>query len=179
MRIGFDLDKVFVNTPPLIPDVIIERLYKAKSNGVLLYRIPKRPGQLIRRVGHTPFLRPVIQENIAFLRSINRQEHSLYLISSRFGFLEDITERLVKRLGLDTVFTHIYFNYDNKQPHLYKNAIIKKLRLDRYVDDDLRLLQFVAAQNKQTRFFWLNPKKDNISLAPNITAITSLKSVLS
>ena len=30
MNIGFDLDKVFIDTPPFIPKTVIEKLYKKK-----------------------------------------------------------------------------------------------------------------------------------------------------
>ena len=127
MNIGFDLDRVFINTPPLVPGKIITKLYKKKDNGVLLYRIPSRPEQLFRRATHMPLFRPPIEENLAILRSIPKKDNKLYLISSRYKFLEGATKQLVKVYGLDLLFDKLYFNFENKQPHIFKNEILPKL----------------------------------------------------
>ncbi len=114
MNIGFDLDGIFINTPPLVPKELIEKLYKKKDNGVLLYKIPSSSEQLFRKATHLPMFRPPIKDNLKFLKSISKKDHKLYLISSRFKFLEKETNQLVKKYGLDTVFDGIYFNFDNK-----------------------------------------------------------------
>jgi len=178
MNLGFDLDKVFVDYPLLLPDKVINRLYKKHANGQLLYRIPSRPEQVLRKIIHIPFLRPGIKKNIAFLESLPKKDHKLYLISSRFSFLKKATKEITERHGLDKIFDEMYFNYENKQPHIFKNEVLKKLNLDRYVDDDFHLLKYVAKQNKKTQFFWLNPQKKNHMLTRNITAIYNLKDML-
>ena len=177
MNIGFDFDKVFIDYPPGLPDVLFDKLYKKKSNGTLLYRIPSKPEQVFRRLTHLSFLRPLIKENVAFLRSIPKQEHRIYLVSSRFGFLEQVTSRLVKKHGFDKIFDGMYFNFQNLQPHLFKSEVIKELKLDMYVDDDLPLLRYVARHNKRTRFYWLN-KSVAKQVTHNITGVTTLSDVL-
>jgi len=137
MKIGFDLDKVFIDTPPLVPNSVINKFYKKRDNGVLLYRIPSPHEQLLRKATHVPLLRRGIKKNLAFLRSIPKTTNQLYLISSRFKFLEPETLRLIKSYELDKIFDEMYFNYDNRQPHEFKNEVLKKLRLDIFVDDDL------------------------------------------
>jgi len=178
MNLGFDLDKVFLNYPPLIPDKVIDRLYKKKSNGVLLYRIPSRPEQILRQLIHIPFLRQSIKKNVAFLEAIPRTEHKLYLISSRFSFLEKRTKQITSQRGFDKIFDGMYFNFENKQPHIFKDEVLKKLKIDRYVDDDFHLLKYVAKQNKNTKFFWLNSQKKSHLLTRNITAISDLNDML-
>lgn len=178
MNIGFDLDKVLVNYPPLIPDSVIDGLYKKRVRGGLQYRFPSKPEQFIRKLSHAPFLRPKIKENIAFLRDIAKENNALYLVSSRFQFLRPETERLTKKLGFHTLFTKMFFNYDNKQPHEFKSEIIKKLHLDIYVDDDFPLLKHVAKENKATHFFWLSRRKRPEKLTRNITAINTLSDIL-
>ena len=177
MNIGFDLDRVFINYPPLVPGAVIEKFYKKKNNGELLYRIPKKPGQVFRTVMHHPLLRQPIKNNHEFLTSIPKNKHHLYLISSRYGFLRQRTEALVKKYQFDELFDGLYFNYENQQPHLFKNEIIKSLNLDLYIDDDFPLLKYVAKQNKKTMFFWLNNKRKQ-QMTRNIMAITSLSDML-
>ena len=165
MNIGFDLDKVFINYPPFIPDYVIDKFYKKKANGTLLYRMPSKPEQIIRKLSHHPILRAPIAQNIN-------------LISSRFGFLEVETVQLMKRHGFDKIFDGLYFNFSNKQPHIFKNEIINKLNLDIYVDDDFHLLKYVAKFNKKTKFYWLNRKRENSLLTRNIIAIKKLPDIL-
>lgn len=178
MNIGFDLDKVFVDYPPFVPDKIIDRLYKKKSNGILQYRIPSSPEQVIRKISHYPIFRPAIKENLRFLKGIDKKRHKLYLISSRFAFLKNHTENLVKRLGFNHIFDGIYFNYEDQQPHLFKDKTLHKLHLDMYVDDDFALLRHLAKHNKKTLFYWLNTSKRNQKLTRNILAINNISDIL-
>src|SRR5437762_14382159 len=104
MKIGFDLDKIFINTPPFIPDRLIERWYKKKSNGVLLYRVPSKPDQFVRSISHYHMFRPPMKENLAFLRAISKKDNELYLISSRYKFLESTTKQIIQKYRLDKIF---------------------------------------------------------------------------
>jgi hypothetical protein len=176
MNIGFDLDKVFVDYPPLVPDTIINKLYKKKSNGILLYRIPGRTEQLIRHISHHPIFRPLIKNNLMFLREFSKTKNDLYLISSRFGFLKQRTNDLVKNQEFDKLFKGLYFNYENQQPHVFKDTIIKQLKIEKYIDDDFALVKYLATHNPNVQFYWLNQKQQK-KLAKNILAITHLKQI--
>ncbi len=179
MKIGFDLDKIFINTPPLVPISIINKFYKQRDNGILLYRIPTRPEQLFRKATHVPLLRQPIKNNLSLLRNLAKNKNNqLFLISSRFKFLEPETAMLVKKYGLDQIFDKLYFNYENKQPHKFKNEILQHLKLDIFVDDDLSLVRFVAKDNPKTQFFWLNEQKIEKKLTDNITAISKLGEII-
>lgn len=179
MNIGFDLDKVLINYPPLIPSGLIDRLYKKKDNGILLYRIPSRVEQLFRLLTHYPGLRRPMKENLHFVRQLSTQKHNKYfLISSRFGFLKNITNKLIQTHQLDKIFDELLFNYSNQQPHLFKDAAIKKNTIDIYVDDDLSLLRYLAMHNKHTKFFWLNSNEKK-QLEENLFGVTSLDAIFS
>jgi len=174
MNIGFDFDKIFIDYPPLFPAKLIDKLYKQRDNGILLYRIPSYPEQLFRKATHLSFLRPPIKENLALLKSISKKDNRLYLISSRYKFLQHETNRLINKYELDKIFDEMYFNFDNKQPHLFKEEILKKLHLDLYVDDDLSLIKHVAKSNPNTKFFWLNTNNEKKSLPANVFEIKKL-----
>lgn len=178
MNIGFDLDKIFINYPPFVPGNLIDRLYKKKSDGVLSYRFPLYPEVLLRKATHYSLFRPPIEKNIHFLRQlIQNKQHKYYLISSRFGFLRNETNHLIKRYGFDKLFHELYFNFENKQPHFFKDDIIKKLNIHRYIDDDLPLLHFLSKSNPRTLFFWLNPKQNN-TIQKNLFAISNIYDLL-
>lgn len=179
MNLGFDLDKIFIDYPPFVPQRIIDRLYKQKADGVLWYRIPSKPEQLFRLLTHYPLFRPPILENIKFMKKLSRDKnHKYYLISSRFSFLRSITETLLKKYGLSSLFNEMFFNYENKQPHLFKEEVVKKLNIHRYVDDDLPLLQFIAKRIPKTKFFWLNSKRKE-AFEKNLISITHLSQIFS
>lgn len=176
MNIGFDLDKIFINYPPFIPDKLIDRLYKQRSDGVLLYRIPSKPEQILRIISHHPIFRPPLSGNIRFAKNLANKKinnNKYYLISSRFGFLKTRTKIILQKYNLDKIFDGMYFNFSNKQPHFFKNETIKKLKIQLYVDDDLPLVKFLARENQKTKFFWLN-KKTKGPLEKNLIAITHL-----
>lgn len=179
MRLGFDFDKVLINYPPLLPSGLFDKYYKKRDNGILLYRIPTFPEQLLRKLLHLPFMRPAIKHNMDFLKSISKKNNKLFLISSRFKFLEPETKRLLKKHQLDKVFDQTFFNFENKQPHEFKNEVLKKLNLDIYTDDDLSLLKHVAKNNSKTKFFWLNYKKEKKQLPKNIKEIYKLEEIFS
>lgn len=178
MKIGFDLDKIFINYPPFLPSFLFDKFYKKRDNGILLYRIPTYPEQLFRKFLHLPIMRPPITENMEVLKSISKKSNKLFLISSRYKFLEPETTRLVKKHKLDKIFNELYFNFENKQPHLFKNAVLKNLKLDMYIDDDLSLLRHVAKDNPKTKFFWLTPFVIEQRLPKNIFPISQLSEIL-
>lgn len=178
MKIGFDLDKVFIDYPPFISSRLIDKLYKKRDNGILLYRIPNRPEQIFRRLTHLPPFRPPISGNLQFLKSIATEQNKLYLISSRFKFLEKPTNDLIKKHKLHKIFETMYFNYENKQPHEFKQEIIKNLHLDAYIDDDLSLLRHVASKNPKVKFYWLNQEIAGKKITKNIFAINHISDFL-
>src|SRR5688572_7777406 len=177
MNIGFDLDKIFIDYPPFLPSRLFDKFYKKKDNGILLYRIPTYPEQILRKTLHMPILRPAIKDHLAILQSIPKKKNKLYLISSRYKFLEGVTNEVIKRYRLDEIFDGLYFNYENKQPHLFKNEVIKGLNLDMYIDDDLSLVNYVAKHNPKTKFLWLNHRNEDKPREKNVYSINQLTEI--
>lgn len=178
MHIGFDLDGIFVDKPPFMPKWLIEKLYKGKDNAILEYRIPGEFEQTIRRFSHFPLFRPAIQKNIILLRKIaENKKNDLFIISSRFNFLKDVTVHIEKEYEFPKIFKKMFFNDANEQPHVFKNRLIRELKIDRFVDDDLSLLKFLSRENPHIKFYWLN-NKENEFLANNLLAITELTSIM-
>ncbi|MDO8658488.1 MAG: hypothetical protein Q7K55_07130, partial [Candidatus Levybacteria bacterium] len=174
-NIGFDLDKVLISYPFFIPDFIIDKTYKIKVGNNVTYRIPSRPEQLLRLLLHFPLLRQSVKKNMEFVKDIaKKNSHNYFLITGRFNFLEKRTNQIIKKYGLDKVFKKIFINSKNEQPHVFKSNLMKQLKIDKYVDDDLFLLKYAAGENPKTKFFWLNKKiskklKDNLFAIKNIS----------
>lgn len=186
-KIGFDFDKIFVNYPPIIPELLIEFIYKGRiklnkekivNTSNLRYRIPGYIEQQIRIVSHNQMFRPPIKNNIRYLRIIKKKlPHKLYLISSRFGFLKDQTNKWLDKQKLKKEFNGIHFNFGNIQPHIFKKKTIEKNDITYYVDDDLDLLIYLSKKIRRIHLFWLtNSKKHNYkSLPENIIIIRTIK----
>ena len=181
-RIGFDFDKVFVSYPPFIPSSVIEFLYRHsfslgfgdKDN--LSYRFPGKLEQKIRIFSHTPILRHPIRKNLSSLERISEKiPCDLYLVSSRYSFLKDRTTRWVSKNQISRYFKGLYFNYDNLQPHIFKDRIIKKLQIGEFIDDDLDLILYLANKNPGVDFFWVSSRRIKFPLPKNVTQIKNLR----
>jgi hypothetical protein len=158
-KIGFDFDKVFVEYPPFVPDGIIERLYKKKSEK-LVYRMPGLWEQKIRILSHHTLLRPPIKSHLQVLSQLKKENtYELYLISSRFSFLKSQTEHWLAKYHIHSFFKEVFFNFEDKQPHEFKNKIIKKLGITDYIDDDLDSLLYLSQKNPSVSFYWLHYNK--------------------
>src|SRR3989344_1182570 len=117
IRIGFDLDGIFIDKPPLVPKKLIEWLYRSHNNKQLSYRYPKTNFEkLVRKISHHYRLRPPINENLDFIRKLSKDEKfELYVISSRYNFLEDRTKKWIKIHNLNGVFKEVHLNLKNEQ----------------------------------------------------------------
>ncbi|HVT01447.1 MAG TPA: hypothetical protein VHE53_04415 [Patescibacteria group bacterium] len=173
--IGIDFDKIFVNYPPFVPTTLIERFYK-KRNHKLSYRIPGKIEQQIRILSHTPLFRQPIKANISDLEKIfDGEKSSIFLVSSRFSFLKGKTNLWNKKHNISKFFEKMYFNYENQQPHLFKDRVIKKENIKKFIDDDLDLLQYLSAKNPEVEFYWVTPNIAKVNLPKNIKMIRNLK----
>lgn len=173
MNIGFDLDNIFVNTPPFLPSKVIELLYRKHITKTQLeYRIPGRIETYVRILSHVPILRPPIRNNIKKLKEARKKNNdAFYLISGRFNFLKEKTDQILSLYDIKDMFKEVRINSRNEQPHNFKNRVIKKMKIARYIDDDLPLLQFISKHNDQCIFYWLN-KHSNKKIHNNLIAIT-------
>lgn len=181
MNIGFDLDGIFIDKPPFVPKELIELLYKGTEKKELKYRTPGRLEQVIRKISHHKVFRPPIKKNIIILKKLNKlnklKTHRYHLVTGRFFFIHKQTERILNNYDLYELFEQKSLNILNEQPHIFKNKMIKKLKIKRFVDDDLDILNFLSKKNPDIIFYWLN-EKENKKLANNLFAITDLETII-
>lgn len=177
MKIGFDFDGILVSYPLLIPSFVIDYFYRNNAHA-LSYRFPGLFEQKVRLFSHHIIFRPPLKKNIADLSKLAKNENlEIYLISGRFGFLKEKTHVWLETHNLNHYFTKIFFNFDNQQPHIFKNKTIKKYKIELFIDDDLPLLEYLANKNPNVTFFWFN-KKNQKKLRANLLAITNIADIL-
>jgi len=174
MKIGVDFDGVIVGKPPIISKNLLESLVRFSNNNSLKYRYPQTQlERLVRIASHHPLLRPPIKENLKALKQLARKKgHQIYLITSRYAFLEKRTWQWLKNHQIDTIFDEVFLNLKNEQPHIFKERKIKKLSLDVYVDDDLPLVEYLNRQvGSKVRVLWYDQygtDPESISVIPNL-----------
>lgn len=166
MNFGFDLDRVLIDYPPLVPPNIINWLYRDhKAKKELRYRYPKNNlEKSFRLLTHHHFFRPQITKSVEFLKEFhkNHPKDKFFLITGRYAFLEKQTHRILDRYKLKKYFHEIHINLADEQPHLFKEKVIKKFKIDTMVDDNLDLLLHLKKSLPRLICFWYNP--ENISL---------------
>lgn len=176
-NIGLDLDGVLVGLPPLTSTHVIEYLYKDQKANKLSYRFPGNFEQTVRKLTHLPFVRPPLEPNCSLVRKTSHA-YNFYLITGRFKFLENLTYTWLSRYHLLSCFQKIYINTENEQPHLFKNRIIAKLKLNTYIEDDFDSIMYLATQHKKVHFYWYT-KSNTINLnSSNVTAVKNLDNIL-
>ncbi|MDO8270198.1 MAG: hypothetical protein Q7T54_06035 [Candidatus Levybacteria bacterium] len=185
MRIGFDFDKVFINYPPFLPYFLVDFLYKGTSvfrkttasTASLHYRFPGFIEQRIRIFSHYPLFRSLINDNIEALKKLTMGKNKkTYLVSSRFSFLKKRTDAILEKYKLHSYFDDIYFNYENQQPHVFKEQTIKKLKLDTYIDDDLQLSLYLSKKIPTLTIYWITGGKTKSHMLPrNVIAVKDLR----
>jgi len=89
------------------------------------------------------------QKNIKVIHELYKSKnYELYVVSSRYSFLEGRTNEWFKYYRLRELFKEIYINLKNEQPHLYKEKMIKRLKLNVFIDDDRPLLNYLKRKIK-------------------------------
>jgi uncharacterized HAD superfamily protein len=155
IKIAFDLDGVIVDKPPLIPKKLLERLFRGKSNHKLHYRFPNSViEQKIRKLSHYYLFRPPIKKNIEFIRKLaENNKYELFIISARYSFLEKETKIWLNKRKLDNIFKGVYLNLFNKQPHLFKEEVLKNLKPEIFIDDDYLLADYLVEKKASKNIY--------------------------
>lgn len=156
INIGIDIDGIFVGKPPLIPALMINKLYMNTNSKELDYRIPKSwMDRKIRRLSHISMLRPIITKNIIWLNTYTSNKNTnVYIVSGRYSFLYNLTKNIFKKNCNNFDLNKIILNNSDIQPHIFKSECIKKFKLNYLIDDDIFMLKYLARKHPNVTFFW-------------------------
>ena len=180
IRIGFDLDGVFVDKPPFVPKNLLEWLVRSHQTKRLAYRYPTlKPERWLRKFSHHPFFRPPIKKNLELVKRLGRKgKYRLYIISGRYSFLENRTWQWLKRYKIKKLFAGVFINLENKQPHLFKEKMIRDLGIKLFIDDDLPLAEHLANSNLRVKIFCFD-KKSKKESSSSVALVESLEEIFS
>ncbi|OGK14219.1 hypothetical protein A3H80_00775 [Candidatus Roizmanbacteria bacterium RIFCSPLOWO2_02_FULL_37_19] len=155
LRVGFDLDGVLLYNPARIarhPITIVKRLFFPKR--LHTFYVPQSEiEKLMWRVFHwsSLFIAPGFNQ-------IKEMSHKgliePYIVTARFDFLEPDFNTWIRRMRINDSFKGIYLNKQNQQPHIFKEQIVKELKLDIFVEDNWDIIQHLT-QTTKAKTFWI------------------------
>lgn len=155
LRVGFDLDGVLLYNPARITRPIVafvkKHFLKKRTNS---FYIPKSKWEKqMWSIFHLSSLFPTTgQKQLKVF--IKKHNIEAYIITARYGFLEDDFKKWVKKIDPDHVFKEYYQNKQNKQPHVFKKEMIDKLGLDVFVEDNWDIVRMIKPKTK-AKMFWI------------------------
>lgn len=163
LKVGFDLDGVLLYNPARIarPVIsVIKNMLGIRQDKKHVFFFPKNNLQLklwrpFWKILHTSsiFVAPGYQE---VLKLIKDKKIEAYIITARYSFLNDNTEKWFKKMEVDKHFKGSFMNKDDKQPHLFKEEMIKKLDLDIFIEDNWDIVKHLEQKFATDRkIFWI------------------------
>jgi len=164
-KVGFDLDGVVIDKPYFVPVFLMDLLVRGRKDQKLVYRYPNTAVErIIRILSHHPLLRCPIEKNITLIKELYKsRKYKLYVVSSRYSFLQKRTKEWFEYYKMRKFFERIYINTENEQPHLYKEKMINKLMLKVFIDDDKPLLNYLKGKVKNVDLIYVSDQHNHFS----------------
>lgn len=174
LKVGFDLDGVLLYNPARIARPIIVFLKKIfLKKEVNKFHYPKTKIQkLIWLIFHKVVFGPAFGYD-ELKKLMKSKKIKAYIITGRNESLKNDFKKWLIKLEASKFFSGSYFNDKNEQPFLFKERMIKKLKLDLYVEDNWDIVSYLnSIQNKSERsskikIYWIYNIFDRLKKFPN------------
>lgn len=155
IRVGLDFDGVVAYNPLRIFRALI--VLVKKTLGVIdrrIFYIPKTPVErLAFQIPHACSFFPAIGTTL--LRELIASDTiEAHLVSGRYGYLGHAMETWLTRHQLTPLFASIHINTADEQPHRYKKKLVRTLRLDYYIEDNLDIVEYLVPR-VTTKILWI------------------------
>jgi len=175
LRVGFDLDGVILYNPARILRPLIafaKNIFFDHKKPLTFYYPNTKIEKIFWRIFHLSSILPSPGLN-EIKKLVKEKKIKAYLITARYSFLKKDLDFWIKKLKLKKFFSGIYHNKNDEQPHLFKEKMIKKLKLDIFIEDNWDIVDYLNKKlNKQTKIFWiynlLDKKIDYKNKFPNL-----------
>lgn len=155
LRVGFDLDGVLLYNPARtarMPVSLIKKLFFKKKR--LKFYIPTHPvAKLIWRAFHwsSLFVAPGLNDIKDLVKKGNIEA---FIVTARYSFLEKDFRHWLNKMNVGHIFTDVYQNTRDEQPHLFKERMIKELGLDIFVEDNFDIIKHLTKKTN-AKIFWI------------------------
>jgi hypothetical protein len=84
----------------------------------------------------------------------------IYLVSGRFPCLQSDSAKWIKKLNRKNIFKGIYLNDKDEDPHLFKERMLKELKVDYFVEDNWDVVNYLSQTFKKsklkTEVWWIS-----------------------
>jgi len=157
LRVGFDFDGVVIYNParilrPFASFIKKKNLVKRKE---LEFFIPEKNWEkFLWWLAHQSSLFPAKGwSQVKHLKQQGKIEP--YLITGRNTFLKSDLEFKFRLFGLDNIFNSVHITENNEQPHIFKERIIKELKLDVFVEDNWDIVSYLNQCHLPTKIIWV------------------------
>lgn len=155
LQVGFDMDGVLLYNPARIVRPIIssvKRIFFHKKK--LKFYYPKtNVEKLFWRLFHKSSIYNA-QGLHEITRLVNEGKIEAYLITARYNYLGSTVENWVKKNKLEKTFKGVFYNSKDEQPHEFKERMIKKLKLDMYVEDNFDIVEHISKKT-DAKIVWI------------------------
>lgn len=83
-----------------------------------------------------------------------------HLMTARYSFLDDHLYNWLDKYNLRSLFKTVNLNKNDEQPHLFKEKIIRKYKLDYYIEDNWDIVKYLSQlrttnQELRTKIYWI------------------------
>ncbi|MBI5127006.1 hypothetical protein HZA76_00945 [Candidatus Roizmanbacteria bacterium] len=162
LRVGFDLDGVILYNPIRILRPFAKNFLKPikaaffHQEKSLFYLPQSNFEKLLWKIIHWTSFKP--NKGLEDLRKLAKNRKiKFYLITGRYDFLANDYFQWLKKIDAKKIFTQCFYNSKNLQPNVFKENMIKKLKLDIYVEDNFDIIEKLNHQSAgwRTKILWL------------------------
>lgn len=155
LRVGFDLDGVLLYNPLRLgrmPVTYIKRkLFKETKTH---FHIPKHPVEKqVWKLLHLSSLY-IVPGLSSIKKEVDKGSIEAYLITARYSFLHSNTKYWFSKLKKLNIFKDFFHNKNNAQPHLFKEEMIQKLKLDVFIEDNWDIVAHLKTK-KPGVVYWI------------------------
>lgn len=153
LRVGFDLDGVLLYNPARIirPIMSFIKKYLLKRDLNKFYYPKNKLERFIWWFLHKSSLwpSPGIKE---LIKLISQKKIKAYVVSARYELLENDFNNWIKVIDPNNIFSGYFYNNKNDQPQLFKEKMIRKLKLNIFVEDNWDI---VSHLNSKLKILWI------------------------
>ncbi len=179
LKVGFDLDGVILYNPIRVLRPFAKKILKPLKSSFLhqkkdAFYLPQSSFErfLWRLIHLTSFK---VNKGYGEIAKLSKNRNiEFYLITGRYGFLKDDYDKWLKTIDADKVFKKCYINEKNSQPNDFKEEMIKKLKLDIYVEDNWDIIEKLN-HHTGAEILWITNLVDKI--IPYANKFNDLKEV--
>lgn len=155
-RVGFDFDGVLYYNPARVirPVIYFVKKYLLKKRVDRFY-IPKNNlAKKIIKLLHKSSFKPNKGFD-DFKALLNNPYYQIYIITARFDFIKDDITHILKQNKINSKkIKAVFQNTDNQQPHIFKETLVKKLKLDYFVEDNWDIVKHLK-KTTSTKIVWI------------------------